>query len=245
MISSSAHILALHVGQVQTLDGDGYSAKAWTTGFFKTPVEGALWLGTPSLDGTRAGLQGDAQGDLKFHGGPEKAVCVYPAEHYPFWRGDLGFDPFPFGAFGENFTLAGLTEADVCIGDVFCVGEEPDAARVQVSQPRQPCWKLARRWERKDLAVRVQQTGKTGWYFRVLRPGWVQSGQELRLIERPHPEWPLSLTNEIMHLRKNDLDAAALLAACPLLSSNWKKTLCERAAKGNQTDALNQRLNSP
>ncbi len=232
----SAQLLALHVGKVQSHGADAYSAKPWTTGFYKAPVEGALWLGKPSADGTRAGLDGDAQADLAFHGGPEKAVCVYAAEHYPFWRQELGFDPFPFGAFGENFTLQGLVEAQVYIGDVFSLGEGLDAPLVQVSQPRQPCWKLARRWNVKDLALRVQNNGKTGWYFRVLREGYVQPGLRLRLTERPHPEWPLPLANAIMHHRKQDLDAAAKLAACPLLSVNWKKTLNERVAKGEAPD---------
>ena len=226
----SAHLLRLYVGPVQVRGADKYSRRPWATGFYKAPVESDVWLGVPSPDGTRAGLQGDAQADLVFHGGPEKAVCVYPSEHYPFWRQALSFEAFPFGAFGENFTLAGLTEAQVCIGDEFVVGDGPDAARVQVSQPRQPCWKLARRWNVKDLAFQVQQNGKSGWYFRVLHEGFVRSGQTLRLIERPYPEWPLTLCNQIMHSREDNSDAVARLAACPLLSVQWRQWLSERVA---------------
>lgn len=234
MLSQSAQLLALHVGWVQTHGPDTFSARTWTTGFFKNSVEGALGLRTPSPDGTRAGLEGDAQADLIFHGGPDKAVCVYASEHYPFWRRELRFESLPFGAFGENFTLQGLLETEVCIGDAFGVGGGPDAPVLQISQPRQPCWKLARRWNVKDLALRVQQNGRTGWYFRVLSEGIVAPSAILTLQARPHPEWPLSLANEIMHLRKTDWDAAAQLAACPLLSQSWKNTLGQRAESGRR-----------
>ncbi|RYG63413.1 MOSC domain-containing protein [bacterium] len=229
--SISAQIIKLQVGSVRSLDSDAYSAKPWTTGFFKEAVDGPLWLSVPSADGTRAALPGDAQADLEFHGGPEKAVCVYPAEHYPFWRQELNLDPFHFGAFGENFTLAGLTEEQVCIGDIYSIGEGPDAPLLQVSQPRQPCWKLARRWNVKTLALQVQQTGKTGWYFRVLEERMVAPNQTLTLVSRPHSEWPLSLANQIMHIDKHDLQASAQLANCSALSVSWKKTLSERAQK--------------
>jgi len=193
--------------------------QVWTTGFFKEPVAGLVWLG-------RVNLAGDSQADLQNHGGPEKAVNVYPAEHYPHWERDLGLGALAFGAFGENFTTEGLLEADVCVGDVFGIGE----AVVQVSQPRQPCWKLARRWRMKDLALKVQQTGRTGWYFRVLREGHVQTGAKLRLIERRHPEWTVDAANDVMHHRAQDFEAARALAACPALSVRWKESLARRVA---------------
>lgn len=235
-MSIHANLAALHVGAVQTRGADALSSQAWTTGFYKARVAEPLQLRVPSSDGTRTALAGDAQADLINHGGPEKAVCVYAAEHYPFWRETLNVAEFNFGAFGENFTIEGLTEAQVCIGDIFCIGEGEEAARVQISQPRQPCWKLARRWQIKDLALQVQNTGKTGWYLRVLREGRVAPNAQLRLIERPHPQWTLERANQIMHHTKDDLDAAAQLAACPSLSSSWKKTLQKRVA-GQQTDA--------
>jgi MOSC domain-containing protein YiiM len=136
----------------------------------------------------------------------------------------------PYGAFGENFTVRGVTEADVCIGDVFAVG----GVLVQVSQPRQPCWKLARRWRVKDLAARVQATGRTGWYFRVLEEGEVTPGLRLVLRERPWPQWTVARANEIMHERRDD--RAAALAACPSLSANWRETLHTRAMRGVNPD---------
>ena len=219
-----AGLISVQIGVPRTIgraDAVDPMDQVWTTGFFKEPVPGLVWLG-------RVNLAGDSQADLQNHGGPEKAVNVYPAEHYPYWERDLGLGALPFGAFGENFTTEGLLEADVCVGDVFGIEE----AVVQVSQPRQPCWKLARRWRVKDLALKVQQTGRTGWYVRVLREGHVQAGTKLRLIERLHPEWTVASANDVMHHRTQDLEAARALAACPALSVRWKESLARRVATG-------------
>lgn len=194
--------------------------RPWATGFFKEPVSGAVRLGLTNLDG-------DGQADLVHHGGADKAVLAYSAEHYPGWRQSMNSPSLPFGAFGENFTVAGLTEADVCIGDTWQVGDE---AVVQVSQPRQPCWKLARRWRIKTLALDVQQSGRTGWYFRVLSEGIVAAGMRLVLRERPHPDWTVERANRVMHTEKSDIAAAWELAAIPLLSDNWRMTLTRRAS---------------
>lgn len=217
-------LISLNVGLPRTVgqpDATDPQKKAWTTGFLKEPVVGPVWLG-------RTNLVGDGQADLQNHGGAEKAVNAYPIEHYAYWRADLSFAELPFAAFGENFTTAGALEADVCIGDVFQVGD----AQVQISQPRQPCWKLARRWRVKDLALRVQQTGRTGWYFRVLNEGFVKVGDRIQLLERPHPEWSVAAANEVMHPRRDDAAAARSLAACPALSASWRRSLSRRAAAG-------------
>lgn len=195
--------------------------RPWTTGFFKEPVLGPVRLGLTNLEG-------DGQADRLHHGGPDKAVLAYSAEHYPLWRQSLNQPALPFGAFGENFTVTGLTEADVCIGDTWLVGDE---VVVQVSQPRQPCWKLARRWRIKSLALDVQQTGRTGWYFRVLSEGAVTAGMRLVLHDRPHPDWTVARANQVMHLEKRNIAAAQELAAIPLLSENWQATLSRRATK--------------
>jgi len=193
--------------------------RPWTTGFFKAPVAGSVRL-------RRTNLEGDGQADRVHHGGPDKAVLAYSAEHYPRWRLALNRPSLPYGAFGENFTVVGLTEADVCIGDTWQVGAE---AIVQVSQPRQPCWKLARRWRIKTLAWDVQQTGRTGWYFRVLTEGSVAAEMPLILLERPHSDWTVERANRTMHLEKSNIAAALELAAVPLLSENWQATLTRRA----------------
>jgi MOSC domain-containing protein YiiM len=194
--------------------------RPWLSGFFKEPVAGPVWLG-------RTQLAGDGQADLANHGGPDKAALAYSAHHYPGWREELSLPNLPHGAFGENFTLLGLTEKDVCVGDTYALGE----ARVQVSQPRQPCWKLARRWRLKDLPARVEATGRTGWYFRVLTEGYVAAGQPVVLLARPFPQWTIDHANEVMHRRRNDRLAATELAEVPLLAESWRAALAPRSSE--------------
>lgn len=220
---SIAKVLALHIGkarQIESFESGEWWDKPWQTGFYKEPQSGPRWLGYE-------GFRSDEQADRRYHGGPEKAVCVYASEHYPYWRETLRIPDLPHGAFGENLTLQGLFETSVCIGDRFSLGE----AEVQISQPRQPCWKLARRWHVKDLAARVEQTGFTGFYFRVLRHGHVQTGDALALMDRPFPQWTIERCNQIMHHLKDDAESAASLAECPLLSSSWKDALWLRSGK--------------
>lgn len=206
------------IQEIASQESGAWWDKPWSTGFYKQSVLNPIWLGYE-------GLKGDQQADRRYHGGSEKAVCVYPGEHFPYWLEKLGFDELPNGAFGENFTTSGLLETDVCIGDIYTIGD----ARVQISQPRQPCWKLARRWQVKDLTAQVERTGYTGFYFRVLKHGIVEAGTEFGLIERPFPQWTIALANEIMHHRRSDKDAARALAECPLLSSSWKDSLWSRS----------------
>jgi MOSC domain-containing protein YiiM len=217
---SSIRLLSIQVALPRTHGNEGAREpldRAWTTAFFKEPVAGPVWLG-------RANLAGDRQADTKSHGGPDKAVLAYAAAHYPLWRAELGVE-MPFGAFGENFTVAGLDEGSVCLGDVYAVG----GARVQVSQPRIPCWKIARRWRRKDLSARVQATGRTGWYLRVLDEGAVAPGDEFGLLERPHPEWTVARANRAMYVLRTR-EAVLELAACPALAPSLAAGLRQRAA---------------
>lgn len=212
--------IALFIGEPLTIASEGSGAwwdKPWETAFYKKPVHHEVAL-------TDQGFVGDGQADRTVHGGVDKAICAYPAAHYPGWRHSLERPDFPFGAFGENLTLEGVTEADVCIGDVYGAGE----VRLQITQPRQPCWKLARRWRIKDLTAQVERTGQTGWYFRVLNVGALRAPTDLTLLERPHPEWTIATANEIMH-HKTDFAAARALAACPALSESWKNGLRRRA----------------
>ena len=228
MKAATHRVISLQVGTPRTLGTEGAADpmdRPWTTGIFKRVVEGPVQLG-------RTNLQGDGQGDLERHGGPDKAVCVYPAVHYPFWREALALPDLSYAAFGENFTVDVVAEPDVYIGDVFEIG----TARVQVTQPRQPCWRLARRWRMKDLAVRVQDTGYTGWYLRVLEEGWVEVGQSLILLERPHPEWTIARANRVMHRERHDRKRAGELAACAALSASWRRTLTLRAGTGENPD---------
>jgi MOSC domain-containing protein YiiM len=162
----------------------------WTSGIFKTPVHGPVWLG-------KLNLVGDGQADLMVHGGENKAVLGYSADHYSHWQANLPEIEWQAGAFGENFTIAGLDETKVCLKDIWMVG----GAIVQVTQPRQPCWKLAAKLERKDLPKRVIQTGYSGWYFRVVQEGYVEAGQTFELLERRHHMHTIAAMNEGMYAR--------------------------------------------
>ncbi len=228
MVSAGGRIQAIQVGLPRQLGIEGAADpldRPWTTGYYKQAVEGPVRLGLTNLEG-------DGQADLVHHGGIDKAVLAYSAEHYDGWRQALNLSAFAFGAFGENFTVAGLTEADVCIGDIWRVGDE---VTLQVSQPRQPCWKLARRWRIKTLALQVQETGRTGWYLRVLREGVVAAGMPLELLERSYPRWTVERANHVMHRDKHDLHAAEL-AAIPVLAESWKTTLRRRVEQQVRPD---------
>jgi MOSC domain-containing protein YiiM len=214
-------IVSIQIGPAAEIHAGGSTEwwdKPWRSGFIKQPTAQPVWL-------SYQGLKGDEQADRANHGGVDKAVCVYPLEHYAHWQTVLGVPQLPFGALGENFSTADLLEEHVCIGDVYSVGDD---ARVQVSQPRQPCWKLARRWRRKDLASQVEQSGWTGFYFRVIRHGWVQAGDALELLERRCPNWTIRRCNDVMHHQKQDADAARKLSECPLLSASWRDALWAR-----------------
>ncbi len=179
-------------------------------------------------------LEGDGQADLKHHGGVDKAVLAYSADHYPKWRDELQMPDMPGGAFGENLTIAGCNEESVCIGDIFRTGK----VTFEVSQPRQPCWKLARRWRLHELTGWVVQNGRTGWYLRVLEQGWIEAGMAIALIERPNPAWSIARANEIMHHHNTDLALTLELADVPSLSDSWVEDLRERAGRLRVTNPV-------
>lgn len=178
---------------------------------------------------TSVGLFGDEQGDLNVHGGLDKAIHHYPREHYARWREELGEHPLleQPGAFGENFSTCGWSEHDICLGDRIRAG----TALLEVSQGRLPCWKLSDRFGIKNLALRVQQTGRTGWYYRVLEPGLIGAGDSLQLVERNHPTWPLSRLAAVMFDQHVQADLLRECLALPLVPS-WRRTLERRLAHG-------------
>lgn len=209
----TARILSLNVGLPQPLThGKGIVQ----SGIVKLPVSVPVVLDI-------TGLRGDGQADLKNHGGPDKAVCVYASEHYPYWEQRLDRS-LPHAAFGENFTTDGLTETNVCIGDVYQVGQ----ATLQVSQPRQPCFKLGARHNVPKLVLWVQETGLTGYYFRCLEPGALQSEDQLCLLDRPAPQATIAEANRVMHRDKRDFDGIRSLLAVSALSVSWRRTLERR-----------------
>jgi MOSC domain-containing protein YiiM len=195
--------------------------RSWTTAFFKTPVSGAVHV-------SRMGVAGDRQADLQNHGGVDKAVLAYSADHYAYWPQHLGLPEMPLGGFGENLSIAGLDESGVCIGDQWQAGE----VTFEVTQPRQPCWKMSRRWRIPDLAAQVVANGKCGWYLRVLAEGQIAAGREFELVSRPHPAWTVFRASRVMHHEKRDRAAASELAELPQLSAAWKESLLRRVGQG-------------
>jgi MOSC domain-containing protein YiiM len=218
----SAHtVIAVLVGQPRTEGRPGAEIpmeRVFRSAIFKEPVEGPVWLG-------REGLKGDGWANERHHGGPDQAVCAYVADHFPLWNAEFSGLRFSPGAFGENFSITGLTEQTVAIGDTFDVGE----ARVQITKPRLPCATLARRWKMKDFPARVLATERTGWYMRVLREGHIEAGQAMEPIDRPHPEWTIARACGAYLNRGEDRRTAAELASVPELDEAWQRQLAPKS----------------
>jgi MOSC domain-containing protein YiiM len=219
-------LLALNVGRVGVLAN---GRRPVESAFEKTAVAGPLELG-------REGLPGDEHA-WDQHGGPDMAVLVYAHEHYSFWADDYGLELPPSGAFGENFTTRGLVETEVCIGDVFRVG----AAVVQVSQPRSPCFKIAARYGIRDLPIRVQESGYTGFLLRVLEEGPVRTGDDVRLERGDEHGMTVAEANRIAHVDRRDMDGARRLLAVPALADGMRSKLMRRVA-GEKPSAEGDRL---
>ena len=163
-------ILSINVSEVKEVP---YRGDTVTTGIFKVPVDGPVTVRKLNIDG-------DDQADRRVHGGYDMAVYAYPIEHYSFWQKELGRKDFPLGQFGENLTIQGLSEEEARVGDIFRTG----GLKLQVTQPRIPCYKLALRMQAGDgFPARFQQSGRMGFYFRVLEEGEVRSGDQMELLQ--------------------------------------------------------------
>ena len=215
-------ILSLRIGALRPL-----GPKGAPSGIDKSEVSAGLQL-------SKTGFLGDMQGDIVKHGGPEKAVHHYPFEHYAFWTRELGDRQILAkpGAFGENIATSGLTENEAAIGDVFRMGN----AVVEISQGRQPCWKLNERFSQKTMARKVQETGRTGWYYRVLEPGTVSPGDRLSLLERRSPEWTISRIWRTFYVNTLDRSELAGIAALTRLASGWRTHAARRLESGKVED---------
>jgi MOSC domain-containing protein YiiM len=189
----------------------GETGRTWRTAFLKTPVVGAVHVGKETV-------AGDGQADLRYHGGEDRPVLAYCGDHYRRWEAELGYTAMPFGGFGENFTISGIDEGTVCLGDRYKIGP----VRVEASQPRQPCWKLARRWQNQALPELVIKHNRGGWYFRVLEEGFVEAGMSVELYDRPYPPWTIARAMEVYYREKKNAGAHRVLASLPPLSEQWR-----------------------
>jgi len=206
----------LFIGGLRPLAPEGQMS-----GIVKAPVTGPVLLGPE-------GLAGDRHGDPRYHGGPEKALHHYPAEHYAVLaaRWPAVAEALRAGALGENLSTTGWTEQNVCVGDVFRLGP----CRVQVSQPRQPCWKINHRIGEPGLSAFIAEEGLVGWYCRVLEGGVVAPGAAFELLERPAPGVSLVRLWAAGQAHRPDPTELDDLAATPGLSPGWGRKLAERAA---------------
>ena len=190
-----------------------------TTGCFKKPVSGAVVA-------RQLGLEGDAQGDLKVHGGLDKAVYFYPREHYNVWMDVLKVDLLPPGSFGENITSEGMYEMGLCIGDVIRIG----GALLQIRQPRSPCYKLQLRFGRPDIVALFVRQSLPGWYASVLEEGSLSSGDEITIVERAPQRvsvadiWRYSLGSPM------DDETQERIAQLALLPAFWKERIANARA---------------
>jgi MOSC domain-containing protein YiiM len=201
-------ILSVNVGLPREVTWQG---KVVMTGIFKEPVSTPVMLRTLNLDG-------DRQADLTVHGGVNKAVYVYPAEHYDYWRDELpGVDLFS-GMFGENFTTDGLLEEAAYIGDRFRIGD----TEVMVTGPRMPCYKLGIKFGRPDIIKRFLASRRTGFYFAVVRGGMVGAGDAIKLIGREQQEVSVADITRLYAFEKDDLETLRRAVEVEALPENWK-----------------------
>jgi MOSC domain-containing protein YiiM len=210
-------IISVNVGLPRLVLRDGEPV---STGIFKEPVTHRVMMRTLNLDG-------DRQADLSVHGGPEKAVYVYPSEHYDFWKRELPDMDLPWGVFGENFTTTGLLETEVNIGDKFRIG----MAEVMVTQPRMPCYKLGIRFGRPDIIKRFLVSERTGFYLSVLKEGEVGAGDEIELLERNGAGVKVVDVTRLYGSDKDNVDVLRRLIALEELPESWREYLQRRLEK--------------
>jgi len=203
---AAATLLSVQTGRSAPLGPD-----AVPSAIVKTARTGSISVGV-------LGLDGDEQADLTVHGGPEKAVYAYAASHFPDWAAHFPTLNFTGGAMGENLTVTGMTEADICVGDVHAIG----TALLQVCQPRQPCFKFSLRHNNNRLPKAMVKSGQSGWYYRVLQTGALKAGDTLILRDRPNPDFAFTRLVEIIYHAKATQEEIARMAEMPGLASQWR-----------------------
>jgi MOSC domain-containing protein YiiM len=202
-------VVSIHIGKVAPLGPESVPS-----GFVKYAVHGPITV-------SASGLVGDEQADLSVHGGPDKAVYGYGASNYLAWREDYPQHSHLFvpGGVGENLAINGLREDDLCVGDVHAIG----TARLQVCQPRQPCFKLALRFNDKHMLKAMIRSGRSGWYYRVLQEGTLQSGDPVELLERPNPAFAFTRLVELISFGKVTTTELEQMQNMPGLALNWQQ----------------------
>ncbi|MFC3885189.1 MOSC domain-containing protein [Bacillus songklensis] len=206
-------VASINVGKPQEVL---FQRKSIETGIYKQPIDGRVFVSSLNIEG-------DGQADLAVHGGADKAVCLYSMDHYAYWE-ELLNRKLDYGAFGENLTISGVTEEDIMIGDIYRMGE----VVFQVSLPRQPCFKISVKWNEPSLPMLVQETGFSGFYFRVLQEGYIETGQPLQLVERHPSHISVAFANTIKYKDKQNKEALQKLIQLAPLAAEWKSSFRKR-----------------
>ena len=215
-----AKILSINVGLPAQVVLSG--KRKTRTAIRKKPIEGRVFLDSK-------GLVGDGVADSIRHGGCDQAVCAYSSDHFSFWAKEIPKEFAP-GSFGENFTLEGLTEKDISIGDIIQVGE----AELQCSQPRQPCYKLVKVMDYPSMSKRIHETGFSGFYLRVIKNGYVEAGSAAKFIHKDPAGFTIDMVNTLMYLDKNNYENIRKLVQVETLSSEWRDLFLKRLASKNE-----------
>jgi len=201
-------IVSVNVGMPRETVWQGMTVR---TGILKEPIPGPVMI-------NKLNLLGDGQADLRVHGGEQKAVYAYPAEHYEYWRSALPEVSFTWGYFGENLTIQGLEEKTLCIGDRLRIG----AAVLRVTQPRMPCYKLALRFDRDDMIKRFLISGRSGFYLAVAEPGEVAAGSEVEILSRDPNRVRVSDIVQLYLTQTADADLLQRVLNVDALPASWK-----------------------
>ncbi len=201
-------LISLNIGLPREVSWRG---KTVTTGIFKEPIKGSVMLRTLNLDG-------DKQADLSVHGGVSKAVYAYPVQHYEFWKSELPNMKLPYGMFGENFTIEGLSEETVNIGDRFRLG----AAEIVVTEPRMPCYKLGLKFGRADMVKRFLVSRRTGFYFAVLQEREVKAGDTIKLLSRDGDGITVADITRLYAFERDDVPRLRRVVQVEALSDSWR-----------------------
>lgn len=210
-------IISVNVGLSREVNWKGRTV---STGIFKEPVNTRVMVRSLNLDG-------DGQADLTVHGGADKAVYVYPFEHYDYWRTELPDTDLTMGNFGENFTTTGLKEEDLNIGDRFQIG----SVELMVTQPRMPCYKLGIRFGRADIVKRFLASRRTGFYFRVLQEGEVVAGDTLALVSRDENNITVADITQLYTREKNDPELLQRATQLEALPESWRDYFQEQVRR--------------
>ena len=207
-------VVSLQVGKVRTIKDDSMKEKQWQTGSYKEPVSNIQ-------DVEFNGIKGDEVSDLVHHGGEHKSVFANSYENYKEWSDYLSNDNLPFGALAENLTLSDIKEEDVYIGDIHKIG----TVVFEVSQPREPCWKISKKHNNKTFTKHIYDTGRTGWYYRVLEEGQIRKGDEVQHLKRLDNAVSILKANEVLRDTSSNIDIANYLVNLDILGEPFRKSL--------------------